>query len=360
MSVLQEYKCPGCGGAIAFDSASQQMLCPFCGTSYEMETLKAYDDALKSEQPSVMTWDFQPTQEWQGTQDGMMSYICNSCGGEIIGDANMAATSCPYCDNPIVVMEQFSHTLRPDFVIPFKLDKRAAVDALMAHTRKKRLLPKIFKDQNHIDEIKGVYVPFWLFDADADASIRYKAMRVRTWSDSRYNYTENSFYSILREGTVGFQRIPVDGSSKMPDDLMESIEPYNYGELMDFQTAYLAGFLADKYDVNAEESITRANQRLTKSTEDAFRSTITGYTSVTPEYNSIRLSNGVVKYAMLPVWLLNTSWRGKKYTFAMNGQTGKLVGDLPLDRGAYWRWFGILAGAVSVAAFLVQLIALNF
>ena len=116
---------------------------------------------------------------------------------------------------------------------------------------------------------------------------------------------------------------------------------------MDFQTAYLAGYLADKYDVTAEDSIDRANQRIKQSTEDAFASTVVGYTSVTPERSSIRLEKGESKYALFPVWLLNTEWNGKKYTFAMNGQTGKIVGDLPLDRGAYARWLLGLTAAIG-------------
>lgn len=147
---------------------------------------------------------------------------------------------------------------------------------MQRHYKGKKLLPKIFKKENHIDEIKGVYVPFWLFDADADADIRYKATRVRTWSDSDYDYTETSYYSIGRSGDIGFDRVPVDGSSKMPDDLMESIEPFKFEDAVDFKTAYLAGYLADKYDVTAEQSIDRANERIKRSTEDAFASTVEG------------------------------------------------------------------------------------
>lgn len=248
-------------------------------------------------------------------------------------------------------MGQLSGALKPDYVIPFKLDKKAAKAALQKHYGGKKLLPKVFKDQNHIDEVKGVYVPFWIFDVDADANIRYKATRVRTWSDSDYDYTETSYFSIARGGSIGFEHVPVDGSSKMADDLMESIEPFDFSKAVDFQTAYLAGYLADKYDVDAEQGINRANERIKKSTEDAFASTVQGYTSAMPEASSVRLHNGRAKYALYPVWLLNTTWNGQKYTFAMNGQTGKLVGDLPLDKGAYKKWLFGLTGIVGAAAF---------
>ena len=355
MSVLQQYKCPCCDGAITFDSSLQKMKCPYCDTEFEMETLLAYDNELNAQQPDQMNWETTAGSEWQaGEADGLRVYACKSCGGEVVGDETLGATSCPFCGNAVVMMGQFKGDLKPDYVIPFKYDKKQAVEALKKHYGGKRLLPKAFSQQNHIDEVKGVYVPVWLFDADANANIRYKATRVRTWSDSSYHYTETSFYSVSRAGTIGFERVPVDGSTKMDDTLMESIEPYDFSGAVDFQTAYLAGYLADKYDVDSEQSVARANERIKKSTEDAFAETVQGYTSVMAESSGVALSNGVAKYALYPVWLLNTTWNGQKYAFAMNGQTGKFVGDLPLDKAAYRKWlFGITA-AVGAIAFAVS------
>lgn len=346
-----QYKCPCCGGHIEFDSATQNMKCPYCDSEFEVEALASYDEVLKQEQSDDMSWDVGAGNEWaEGETAGMRVYSCKSCGGEIVADETTAASACPFCDNPVVMMGQFTGALKPDYVIPFKLDKEAAKKALLKHYEGKRLLPKVFKDQNHIDEIKGVYVPFWLFDADADANVRYKATRVRTWSSGNYDYTETSFYSVVRAGNIGFERVPVDGSTKMADDLMESIEPFDFKDAVDFQTAYLSGYLADKYDVDSEQSIERANERIKRSTESAFASTVQGYATVMPENTSIQLQNGTAKYALCPVWLLNTNWNGKKYTFAMNGQTGKLVGDLPMDKSAYNRWLWGLTAVLGTAA----------
>ena len=355
MDTLQEYKCPCCGGAIAFDSTLQKLKCPYCDTEFDIETLENYGKELEGEPDDSMCWETSAGVDWQeGEADGLRSYICKSCGGEIVADDTTAATSCPFCGNPVVMSGQVSGYLKPDYVIPFKLDKKAAKEALKKHYSGKKLLPKVFKDENHIDEIRGVYVPFWLFDADADAHIRYKATRVRAWSDSDYNYTETSFFSVVRGGSIGFQRVPVDGSSKMPDNLMESVEPFYFEDAVDFHTAYLAGYLADKYDVDAEAAVPRANERIKSSTADAFAQTVQGYATVTPEATGIHLQNGRAKYALYPVWLLNTTWKGKKYTFAMNGQTGKFVGDLPLDKGAYKKWLFGLAGIVGAAVFALS------
>ncbi len=348
MGVLQEYKCPCCDGAIEFDSNLQKMKCPYCDTEFEVETLAAYDDALRSDVDDEMDWESTPAEV---LSDGLRAYVCNSCGGEVIGDEQTAATACPYCGNPVVMMEQFAGSLKPDLVIPFKLDKKAAIAALKKHYEGKRLLPRVFKDENHLEEIQGVYVPVWLFDTGAEADVRYKATQVRAWSDSRYNYTQTSYFALSRSGSLQFTRIPVDGSSKMDDTMMESLEPYDPADAVDFQTAYLAGYLADKYDVDADKCIPRANERVKRSTEEAFAATTSGYTSVIPEHSSVRLKHGKTRYALYPVWLLNTKWNGNTYTFAMNGQTGKLAGDLPMDKGIYKKWLFGLAAVVGAVAF---------
>lgn len=363
MSALLEYECPCCGGKIEFDSASQQMKCPFCDTTFELETLKEYGGVMNETQQEAMTWDVTPGGEWQeGETAGMSVYTCNSCGGEIVADQTTGATSCPYCDSPVVMTGQFGGDLRPDFVIPFKLDKQAAMDSLKKHLEGKFLLPAAFKDENHIDDIKCIYVPFWMFDADAKGSFAYKATRVRRWEDSSYNYVETKHYSVLRAGSMSFEHVPVDGSSKMPDDLMESIEPFNFAEVKDFNTAYLSGYLADKYDVSAEESIDRANTRVKESMRDEFFRTVTGYTTVIQQRESISLSNGKARYVLCPVWVLNTSWNGENFLFAMNGQTGKFVGNLPVDMGKFWRFlalFCVIFGAVGAGvAILLQLMGI--
>ncbi len=353
MSVLQQFKCPCCDGAIEFDSTAQKMKCPYCGTEFDLEALQP------QEQPTEeMNWDTAAGSEWQpGETEGLRVYTCQTCGGEIVADETTGASECPFCGNPVIMTGQFAGALKPDLVIPFKVDKKAAVAALQNHYKGKALLPKVFKDENHIKEVKGLYVPVWLFDTDADAHVRYRATRTRVWSDSEYNYTETAYYSVTRAGGIGFANVPVDGSTKMDDAMMESIEPYHMEDAVDFQTAYLAGFLADKYDVDAEASVARANERIRKSTEDAFAATVQGYTTVEPTNSIINLKNGCARYALYPVWILNTQWKGQKFTFGVNGQTGKVAGDLPMDKGLFWKWFmGVSAGVAAAVLALSYLL----
>lgn len=344
MAELITYKCPCCGGAIEFDSTSQNMVCPYCDTEYDVETLSSYDTVLSEAKDDELEWSEASENEWEdGEEEGLCSYICHSCGGEVVTDETTGASSCPYCGNPIVMSEQFSGLLKPEFIIPFKLDKKAAKEGLERHLSSKRFLPDVFKDQNHLEEVKGIYVPFWMFDSEADAQLRFKGTKIRTWHDSRYNYTETSFYSVVRGGEIAFDNVPVDGSEKMPDDLMESVEPYDMNEAVDFKTAYMSGYFADKYDVDSGIAIKRANERIKQSVEQAFTRAAqqAGYASLIPEQNNVQLKKSRVRYGLLPVWVLNTTWKGEKYVFAMNGQTGKFVGNLPVDRAKFWKYVAV-------------------
>ena len=357
MAVLQEFKCPHCDGGIEFNSGEQKMKCPYCDSEFEIEALMAYQAELDKPYENDMTWETGGNEWREGETDGLRVYSCNTCGGEIIADETTGATSCPFCGNPVIMTGQFAGSLRPDLVIPFKVGKKAAMETLQHHYKGKVLLPKIFKDENHVKEVKGVYVPVWLFDADADAHVQYKATKIRRWSDSKYYYTETNHFMVTRAGGIGFEHVPVDGSSKMDDTLMESIEPFHIADAVDFQTAYLSGFLADKYDVDDAASVGRANERIKRSTEQAFAATVNGYNTVIPVSSNIKLNNSKAKYALYPVWLLTTQWKNKNFIFAINGQTGKIAGDLPMDIGAFWRWLLGVSGAVGAALFVLRYMA---
>ena len=349
MSDLREYKCPACGGAMEFDSGSQKMKCPFCDTEVSIEEF----EQEQKKNPEETRWEAGHGAQWKEDEiSGMAVYSCQSCGGEITADKTTGATTCPFCGNRVVLKGQFEGELRPDYIIPFKLDKKAAKAAYYKHLEKKSFLPKVFSFENHIDEIVGVYVPFWLFDVDAQAYMTYNAERIRTWRQGNKEHTEHEYYHVDRAGGIEFEHVPTDCSRKMDDALMEAIEPYDFKDAVPFQTPYLAGYVADRYDVNMEECMERATNRIRQSAEDALRETVKGYQTVTTTNRQINIMSAQYWYAMYPVWVLNTTWKGEKYTFAMNGQTGKMVGDLPADQGAFWKFVGlrgVILGAIIYA-----------
>ena len=364
---VTNYKCPACTGPLRFDSATGKLQCDFCGSSYEVaeiEKLYAEKDAQaagafrQAEEQAAADgeWASASGSDWGADAEKLRVYSCPSCGAELFCDETTSATSCPYCGNNTIVPGQFSGALKPDYVLPFKLDKAAAVAALKKHYGGKKLLPKAFSNENHIEEVKGVYVPFWLYDGSAEVDVRCHGTKVSGYSTARENVTVTNHYDVRRAGTVRFERVPVDASSKMPDDHMDSIEPYDYKELRAFSTAYLPGFLADKYDVTVEQSCERADGRCAVSLEGALRRTTTQYDACITKDKDIRLRRGKVHYALLPVWMLHTKWKGQDFLFAMNGQTGRLVGDLPTDMGKFWTIFAAVAAPVAAITAAIMML----
>ena len=372
MSQIIEYKCPSCGGRLEFDPAAQKMKCPFCESVFEMSDVQQLDDTFGGEAQPLPEEEFQQGAEelelsgadWaSGENANMRVYGCQSCGAEIIADATTGATSCPYCGNNVVMKGQFSGDLRPDLLIPFKMTKEQAVEKFKKHINSQKFVPKVFSAQGHPEEIKGVYVPFWLYTADADCDVSYNAQRIRSWSDRNYNYTETAYYRLRRAGTIRMEDVPVDGSSKMADELSESIEPFDTTQAVPFTTAYLSGYLADRYDVNYSDCKDRAMQRMRLTAEQSMRSTVSGYTAVTTAGSHVTWNRAKISYALFPVWMLSTNWEGTNYLFAMNGQTGKFVGNLPLDKKALgrgkWKFAAILAAALFVGLTLLETFVLK-
>lgn len=372
---VTNYQCPACTGPLHYSAKSGKLACDYCGSSFdvaEIEALYARKEAeaaaakqaadakaeaaqaAKAEAAEAAAasggWDTSDlSRDWGAEADGLRVYSCPSCGAELICDQSTAATACPYCGNPAIVPGQFSGALRPDYILPFRLNKDDAVQALRAHYKGKPFLPRSFTSANHIEQIQGVYVPFWLFDGGAEGAASYRASNTNVFETGDYEITETRHYHVVRAGSLAFEKIPVDASSKMPDDHMDSIEPFDYAQLRPFSTAYLPGYLADKYDVTIDDSRDRADTRCRETLAQALRDTVTGYGACVTEREDIALRRGKVHYALLPVWMLSTKWRGQDFLFAMNGQTGKLVGDLPTDRGRFWGMFAAIAAPLTVA-----------
>lgn len=372
---VTNYQCPACTGPLHYSAKSGKLECDYCDSSFdvaEIEALYARKEAeaaaakqaadakaeaaqaAKAEAAEAAAasggWDTSDlSRDWGAEVDGLRVYSCPSCGAELICDQSTAATACPYCGNPAIVPGQFSGALRPDYILPFRLSKDDAVQALRAHYKGKPFLPRSFTSANHIEQIQGVYVPFWLFDGGAEGAASYRASNTNVFETGDYEITETRHYHVVRAGSLAFEKIPVDASSKMPDDHMDSIEPFDYAQLRPFSTAYLPGYLADKYDVTIDDSRDRADTRCRETLAQALRDTVTGYGACVTEREDIALRRGKVHYALLPVWMLSTKWRGQDFLFAMNGQTGKLVGDLPTDRGRFWGMFAAIAAPLTVA-----------
>ena len=344
MQDLFSCTCPCCGGSLKFNASLQKIKCEYCDTAFEVSDLKELNnDANKMEENT--NWDTSSNNEFN-ENDALNLYLCETCGGEVMCDENTTSTLCPYCGNPVLLKGRLSGSLKPNYIIPFKLEKDAARENLNKFFKGKVLLPNDFKKQNKVKEITSLYVPYWLFDASVSGMANFECTRVRTWSDANYRYRETKHYQVIRGGDIAFEKLPVDASLKMDDKLMESIEPFDFkGSAKEYNNSYIVGYAADKYTVSQDETFKRANVRIKEGTVDALRSTVRGYDTVSLNNASINYRDNKTHYAYYPVWTLNSLYKEKYYHFAMNGQTGKLTGNLPISR--------VKATFISILSFLL-------
>ena len=351
-----EFKCPCCNAGLVFGSQAQQLTCEYCDNTFSIETVRAYNDSVTAQPADDFSWESEQQQEWsESEQTSLNTFQCPACGGEILTEETTAATFCPFCDNPSIMPSRLSGSLKPDAVLPFQKSKEDAQEAFLKLCKGKPLLPKNFTAEQRLEKITGMYVPFWLYDCDADFQGSYKATRIHRWSDSRYNYTRTEHFLLNRNAKADFVGIPMDGSSKMEDTFMESIEPFDYGQMVPFEMAYLTGYLADKYDVPSEDGKERIRQRVEQSMQDQIQSTLMGYASVLPTNRQVQIHHSKARYVLLPVWMLNTKYNGRIYTFAMNGQTGKMTGTLPICKKRAATWFAGICAGVTLLVHLFQM-----
>jgi len=350
MADVLNYKCPCCGAKLPFNGKEGEMVCEYCDAHFSMEEAKAAAEAEQASETSNMVWNTAKQEVINDENGKVTGYKCPNCGAEMAADDNTASTECPYCGNPAVIPQSFEGFYKPDLVVPFAIDKRQAIDALSDFTKGKKLLPKAFTSKNRMEGIKGLYVPFWLYSCHAKGSVTFEGIKEEKSEDASFTYIKKDTYSLYRQGEMDFNRIPVDASSRLDDAMMDSIEPYDFTKGVDYDPAYFSGYLADKYDVSQEDSTPRATKRVQHTFRDKMREAVDGYKEVKQKNENINITDSKVEYAMLPVWLMSSSYEGKIYSFGINGQTGKMVGTLPVDKGKFVK-FLIIAAAIAFAVF---------
>ena len=331
---INQYICPCCGARLIYDGESQQLTCQYCDSTFSVEQMRAEMQAkAEMAQGSEMNWQTSSSSSVITNADGKIEgYSCPACGAQMMADEHTAATECPYCGNFSIIKTSFEGMYKPDIVVPFMVTKEKAQDALYGFTKGKKLLPDTFVNKNRVDSLTGLYVPFWLYSCHADGTIFYEGVKVKKWEDENYRYEKKDHYRMIRSGDMDFERIPCDASTKMDDALMDSLEPYDLSKAVTYDPAYFSGYLADRYDVEEKDLRPRANERVENTFRDRLKEEVKEYQEIQTTAEQIKLSNAKAEYGMLPVWLMTTQYEGKAYTFGINGQTGQMVGSLPIDK----------------------------
>lgn len=345
-----DHKCPSCDAVLKFNPHGQNWVCEFCKSSFTKEEVDAYEKSRGVENLTADTESVTLETNW----DGADVYSCPNCGAQIVADENTTATFCVYCKNTAILKNKLVGAFNPTQIIPFYKTKEDALAAFKKLCRGKILMPRLFNDKKNIEDIRGIYIPFWIYDYDMNGNIKANATRVSTWVSGNYRYTKTDTYIATRSGNMHFENIPVDGSTHFANDIMNSIEPFDYRGLVPFSHSYLSGFLAEKYDVDSESASSDAIERANNSATNVLKKDIKGYTSVVVTSMDHHANLVRSDYVLLPVWLLNIKYKDQLLTFAMNGQTGKIIGDIPIDKKrAVFLWLGVFAICMVIVAIII-------
>ena len=384
-----------------FDPASQKFKCEFCLSDYTQAQLdelqkagasdQVYEEAVGAEdaqaaepaegyyeEPSGEGTSQEGSQETAqaetqsaagaGSQAGSQTaaggkktvvvYTCPSCGAEVVTDETTAATFCYYCHNPVVLEGRVSGEFLPDKIIPFQFDKKEATERFLKYVRGKKFVPKAFFNEEQIEKLSGVYYPFWIYDCEVEGGIDGHARNVRVWRSGMFEYTETSTYSFERGGNVHVQNITRNALKESDRNLIDAVRPYDVRQAADFSMPYLQGFVAEKRDVETQEVADELQTSARSYARKAMINTMEGFTSVSPVHETLHPVKERWQYVLLPVWLLTYgSNTGKRYYYAMNGQTGEIKGVLPI---AYRKLTGVSALVGGVLAGICLLLSYFF
>lgn len=350
--MVVQYKCPNCGADMAFDSKSGTLHCESCDFKENIEQYKQLDigdsffNDAKEESPSS-------PHLFQGNE--AKEYHCKNCGAILMTDNDTTATTCSFCGAGVVLGDRLSGKLAPTRVIPFTISKDEATAAFKKWCRKGLLTPKGFMTADRIKSITGMYVPFFLYDVNGKGELTATCTKVRTYTRGDYIYTETRYYHVFRRADLYYDKIPVDASEKMNDTLMDKLEPFSYHDLKKFKMPYLAGFISERYNYDEVQLFPRVKERAEKYVNEYLRSSIVGYTSTTVTNEKIQVNKRHSDYTLLPVWMVCYDYNQAEHIFAMNGQTGKIVGTPPISKGKVAAWFAGISGA---SLLIIKIIAL--
>ena len=345
---VAEHKCPHCGGPLRFDPERGLMVCDYCKTTHEIQA--AQDEPAQN----VTGFDFGSLNQ-KASRTGAESlpvYSCVSCGSELIAAPQQLSLSCPYCRNNIVLTDKVSGSLRPDGIIPFRIDSKMLPESMNRFYKGKVLLPPRFFSESTMGNVTGVYVPFWVFSGNVSGNVTLHGSTSRTYTSGDYEYTETTGYELDREVDMSFDNVPVDAGSHIDDAMMDSLEPFDMNDVRPFDIRFLAGFAAERFDLEKNDIAGRARERILNTAYSYATGRETSYSNVGRSGGQLNLELDA-RYLLFPVYFFNLKFDGKEYGFAVNGQTGETVGSLPIDKGVCLRYFLLRAGLVLLGVLII-------
>ena len=347
---VRQFPCTQCGAKVEFAPGTDALECPYCGNR---TTIPAGDEPIEEQDfLSAVADDLGADAE----TEEVPSVQCRSCAALVEPSASQEAFPCPYCGASIVTTARSRRLIKPQALLPFKIDRGRATDLFRAWIRKLWFAPDALKKLATLDgRLQGLYAPYWSYDADTTTRYtgqrgdNYTVTRTRTVNRDGKSVTETYQDTEIRwrhaSGTVhrDFDDVLVVGSESLPRNLAESLEPWDLGQLTPYADEYLSGFLAERYQIDVKRGWQRATERMEAVIRVDVKGDIGGdhqrIHSLTTDHRDITF-----KHILLPMWICSYRYKEKIYRFLVNARTGEVQGQRP------WSWVKITLTAIAVAA----------
>ena len=348
--MILHFACPNCGAPMAYNITRGKLFCAHCD----------HEEPIGQDPEAWLTPD--PKAEETEAADHMAEdvqghvkkiLICPNCGGTLQTGDKTCAVHCDFCDSELVVADRLQGDMRPSALLPFSLDRDKAVAAFKKWCHNGLFAPSGLTSPKNIKNLRPVYVPYWLYDITCDTDLDATATRVSVYVNGDTEYTETSFYDVQRGMTLSYDQVPYDASEEMDDSLMAKLQPYDFKKLTDFRMPYFAGFTVDQRDYESEELLPLVKHQVEGYMADQARSTIAGYSTDRVNRQTFDYKNIVRKYVFLPIWFISYRYLNKDYIFAMNGQTGKVIGTPPISKLKVTGWFAGIAAVIFAVLMLI-------
>ncbi|MBR6027644.1 MAG: TFIIB-type zinc ribbon-containing protein [Clostridia bacterium] len=319
MSEVKHFKCPSCGAYLEYQPNQQALICPYCANKVDLEAVQPAEQTSVEAKPETYT----PGQ--------LKEYHCQSCGAQIVTGDTTAATRCYFCHSPVVLTDRLSGSFKPDWVIPFAIDREQAEQHFSKYLARKRFVDKRVFTREQREMFSGVYYPYWIGEIEGEAALSGDGVRTSSSVQGNYMVTVHRFYHVEREGTLTFRNLFRKALKANDRQLTDGIQPYTLSAMKPFDPAYLSGFLAEMRDVeeqSAAEDMQQEVERYAKPMmmEGVRSENVNGTFSFRPVRTRMR-------YVLLPAWVLTYQSQGKSYYYLMNAQTGTVCGRLPFNTG---------------------------
>lgn len=385
MSDVIIHKCPNCDGPLLFDPKDQNFHCEYCLSRFSVTDIEKFEaekseknqenlnvnsklrDDKSEDKLTASATEPSPTHEQQATDtqktasdDTVMElFNCPSCGAEIVTEATTAATYCYYCHNPVVLAGRLSGDFLPESVLPFSIEKEEAIESFLNWAQKKKFIPKDFFDKSQVEKLTGVYFPYWIVDADLSGDLSANANSISVWRVGDYEYTQTKKFKLYRKGKMSLTALVKNALQKNAKvKMVESVQPFPLENSQPFHSQFLAGFQAEKRDIEMNELEPELTSELKSYANELLEDTISGYSTIYNKQSQLRIDEKKQRYVLLPVWLVTyNNQKGvtdntKPYYYAMNGVTGKVSGKLPINT-LKLTLFSLSIGVLALIAVLI-------